>query len=399
MFLTRLMERNSAFVEAAVSLHQAGKIPANSYVLDLDAAGHNAEVIAAEGKRLNLKVYPMTKQIGRNEKAMDVFARHGLDDYVAVDMGCAYPIHAAGYGIGHIGHLVQIPFAETATAAEFHPVYWTVFNQEKAAAAGEASARLGRSQALLARIFADGDIFYMGHEGGFPAEEVVRVAESFDRLPGAHFVGITTFPALLYDGADQQVKGTPNLKTLERAAQALRAAGRKEIEINAPGTTSTVVMETLAGAGATQVEPGHALTGTTPLHAVRDLPELPAVLYLSEIAHLHQGKPYCFGGGLYIDPVFPEYDVRAWVGKDGQEAMRNAISVNIPPANAIDYYGILQPERAGQARVGDTVIFGFRIQAFVTRAFVVPVSGVAQGKPVVEGVYTADGRRTNWPAW
>ena len=42
----------------------------------------------------------------------------------------------------------------------------------------------------------------------------------------------------------------------------------------------------LAAAGATQIEPGHGLTGTTPLHAVEDLPETPAVVYLSEVSHL-----------------------------------------------------------------------------------------------------------------
>ena len=70
---------------------------------------------------------------------------------------------------------------------------------------------------------------------------------------------------------------TPNLATLERAAEALARAGRGGIEINAPGTTSSAVLAALAEAGATQVEPGHGLHGTTPLHALEDLPELPAV--------------------------------------------------------------------------------------------------------------------------
>jgi predicted amino acid racemase len=399
MFLKQLLRRNPGFIKAAIALHQAGQIPANSYVLDLDTMGKNSEVIAAEGKRLNLKVYPMTKQIGRNRKAMDVLAKNGLDTYVAVDMGCAYPIHEAGYRIGHIGHLVQIPNAETQTAASFRPSYWTVFNDEKAKAASEAAGELGERQALLARIYAPGDTYYMGHEGGFRAEDVVKVAERFDQLDHAYFAGITTFPALLYDGEAQEVRPTHNMQTLEAASKALQASGRKELEINAPGTTSTVVMERLASAGATQVEPGHGLTGTTPLHAVRDLPELPAALYLSEISHIYQNHPYCFGGGLYIDPVFPDYDVKAAVGKDAEQALKQTISVKIPPPNAIDYYGILQPTGSERVEVGDTVIFGFRIQAFVTRAYVVPVSGISTGKAVVEGVYTSDGRKTNWPAW
>ena len=399
MFLKQLLRRNPEFIKAVVQLHQACKIPANSYVLDLDTIGQNAAQMVAEGKRLGLKVFPMTKQFGRNARVMDVLARSGLESYVAVDMGCAYPIRGAGYKIGHLGHLVQIPRAETRIAAGFKPAYWTVYNEEKAVAASQAAGDIGNRQALMARIFAPGDIFYMGHEGGFPVEEVLKVAEVFDRLEHTYFAGITTFPALLYDGKEQAVKPTPNLKTLELAAKSLRESGRKDIEINAPGTTSTVMMETLAAAGATQVEPGHALTGSTPLHAMRDLPELPAALYLSEISHIHNGSPFCFGGGLYIDPVFPDYDVKALVGRDGEDALKQSVSVNIPPPNAIDYYGILQPGSSEQVRVGDTVIFGFRIQAFVTRAYVIPVSGISKGKPVVEGVYTSDGRKTNWPAW
>jgi predicted amino acid racemase len=38
---------------------------------------------------------------------------------------------------------------------------------------------------------------------------------------------------------------------------------------------------------------GHGLTGTTPLHAVRDEPEPPAALYISEISHHHGGRAYC----------------------------------------------------------------------------------------------------------
>jgi predicted amino acid racemase len=399
MFLKRLIQRNPEFIKATIALHQEGKIPPNSYVLDLDTMGKNAAILAAEGDRLGLKVFPMTKQFGRNPKAMEVLAQNGLDKYVAVDMGCANPIHKAGYKIGHIGHLVQIPVSETEAAASFRPEYWTVFNNEKAKAASDAAGKTGQNQALLARIFAPGDIFYMGHEGGFRAEDILSVASTMDALLHAHFSGITTFPALLYDNNDQSVKTTPNLKTLETALSILHNAGRSDIEVNAPGTTSKVVMEILANAGATQIEPGHGLTGTTPLHAVKNLPENPAVLYLSEISHIHNGHPYCFGGGLYIDPVFPEYDIRVLTGKSGDEALKQSISVKIPPPSAIDYYGILESDDSRRIKVGDSVIFGFRVQAFVTRAYVVPVSGLSNGKPVVEGIYTSDGRKTDWPKW
>jgi len=73
--------------------------------------------------------------------------------------------------------------------------------------------------------------------------------------------------------------------------------------------------------------------------------------------------------------------------------------VDFPPVNAIDYYGMIENSDEIPMAVGDTVIFGFRIQAFLTRAFVVPLSGVSTQRPVVHGVFTPDGRKTNWPDW
>jgi len=224
----------------------------------------------------------------------------------------------------------------------------------------------------------------------------LRVADSFDALPGGRFAGITSFPALLFDPATRSVKTTPNLETLRRAREALAKAGRKDIEVNAPGTTSAKVLAFLAEAGATQVEPGHGLTGTTPLHVVEDLPERPAVVYLTEVSHFAGGEAYCFGGGLYIDPVFPDYDVKAIVSSEPTASAAALKSVEIPSPAAIDYYGMIKGGAAA-ARVGDSVVFGFRPQAFVTRAYVVGLSGLARGAPHVEGVHDAFGRAVAWP--
>ena len=65
---------------------------------------------------------------------------------------------------------------------------------------------------------------------------------------------------------------------MHRAAARLARLGRKGLAINAPGTTSARAMATLAEGGATEVEPGHGLTDTTPLHAAGNLPERPAML-------------------------------------------------------------------------------------------------------------------------
>ena len=275
--------------------------------------------------------------------------------------------------------------------------YWTVFNEEKAAEAARAAAAQGHEQALIARIQAPGDTFYSGHEGGFDAGAVEAVADALDRTPGGRFAGLTTFPALLFDEASGEARPTPNLATLREAASRLGKQGRRDIVINAPGTTSARVMAALADGGATQVEPGHGLTGTTPLHARTDLPERPAMLYLTEVSHFHQGRAYCFGGGLYIDPVFEPYPLKALVGRDPEVALTQEVAAATPDPAMIDYYGQLMPEPHQRVSVGDTVIFGFRAQAFFTRAVIVPIAGVASGRPEAKGVWTTDGRPASWP--
>jgi len=381
-----------------MALHQAGQIPASSYVLDLDTVEANARVLKAEADRHGLKIFAMTKQVGRASSFCQAVKRGGIDRAVAVDMACARATHRAGLPVGHLGHLAQVPRHEApAAAARLRPDYWTVFNEAKAREAADAARAAGFEQNLLARIAAEGDTFYRGHEGGFPAAEVAAAADLLDGLPGGRFAGITTFPALLFDQQARKVLPTPNLATLARAAEALARAGRSGIEVNAPGTTSSVVMGALAEAGATQVEPGNGIHGTTALHFVEDLPELPAVLYLTEVSHLWGGKAYCFGGGFYIDPIVPDYDIKAIVGPEPTTAADALLSVEVPPPSAIDYYAMIDATGPRKPQPGDTAIFGFRGQTFVTRAYVVGVSGISRGKPRVETIENGFGESESWP--
>ena len=57
----------------------------------------------------------------------------------------------------------------------------------------------------------------------------------------------------------------------------------------------------------------------------------------------------------------------------------------------IDYYGQLLPEPHQRLAVGDTVIFGFRAQAFFTRAVIVPDR--RRGQRTARGEGSLDKRR------
>ncbi len=396
MFLESILRKNPELVDACIQLHQSNKIPANSYVLDLDAVRRNAEGIMAEAKRRRLKVFAMTKQVGRNPALLQVLKEAGVDGCVCVDMGDARAVRAAGMTIGHLGHLVQVPKAEVAAAVSMKPLFWTVYSLDKAREISDA-LRKGATQEILLRVYAQGDTFYTGHEGGFPVEAVESAIAELEKMPGLHFAGLTTFPTQLYRHQTGTVEHTPNYQTVLSLARRLEEKLGRKLEINAPGTTSSFLFEEMAAAGVTQVEPGHGLTGTCPQHALGNLLEKPAMVYVSEVSHLYGGKAYCFGGGMYIDPVFDPYEVQACVGHDRGQWRR--ISCAMPKPESIDYYGILQTSETDAPQTGDTVVFGFRAQAFVTRAYVVPVTGIESGHPKALGIYSAEGREVGWPAW
>lgn len=397
MFLELLRRRNPRLIECAVELHQAGRIPSNAYIIDTDAVELNANCIMDTARKCGMDVLAMTKQVGRNAAFCEAIAKGGIRKAVAVDMHCARAVRRAGLALGHIGHLVQVPRHEADAAAALSPEYWTVFSLDKAREAGAAAGRLKRVQPVLARIVGDGDTFYRGHEGGFPASDIRAIAASLDKIPHVRFAGITSFPTQLYDSAKRKVLPTKNLATLRASLELLVKDGREGLQLNAPGTTSSQILSMLAEAGVTQVEPGHGLTGTTPLHAVVDLPETPAIAYVTEISHTVGSEGYCFGGGLYIDPVFAEYQVRAFVTRDPDARKLRSFEVEIPLRTSIDYYGMVRSSSSGVIAPGDTVIFGFRAQAFVTRAYVVGVAGISRGMPSVVCITDSAGRLVTWP--
>ena len=63
----------------------------------------------------------------------------------------------------------------------------------------------------------------------------------------------------------------------------------------------------------------------------------------------------------------------------------------------IDYYAMIDATGPKAPKPGDSAIFGFRGQAFVTRAYVVGVSGISTGNPVVETIENSFGETAAWP--
>jgi predicted amino acid racemase len=272
------------------------------------------------------------------------------------------------------------------------PEVVTVFSFEFAERLGAAAVGAGRTQDVLLRVTAPGDFFYFGHGGGFALDEIERAAARVDAIAGVTVAGVTTFPCLLPDSESKRVKPTPNLATLIRAAEKLRAAGVDVRQVNAPGTTSAGTMTTLREHGATHVEPGNALHGTTPMHVFdATAPELPAILYLTEISHVEGDRAYAFGAGLYVDKVLGTYQETALCGRDESITSR-PYPVEMAPDGAIHYYCTLQITENHEVRVGDSVVFCYRPQTFVTRARTQAIAGIGSAKTELRGVYDQEAR-------
>jgi predicted amino acid racemase len=322
----------------------------------------------------------MSKQYCRNPYINLVAIEHGLHKTVAVDMQGALQMRRYNIPVGHIGHLNQIPHHLVPDAVAMRPDVITVYNLEHARWINDAAADQETTQNLLIRVYASGDIFFEGQEAGFSEEQIIIAAQEISKLANVQLVDVTAFPCVRYNReADDTADLTPNFYTILRAADTLRRLGIEVKQINAPGNTSFVTMPMLAENGATHVEPGHGLLGTTPNHAFQEgLPEQPTYTYVSEISHHFEGRAYAYGGGLFQDIYQPGYRARALVGSTWEEAHNNSVDYLHEIKQIIDYHAILQP--SDRCLVGDTVLFGFRTQMQMTRSYIAPISGIASGE-------------------
>jgi predicted amino acid racemase len=400
MYLELLKRRNPELLQAAATLSVERRLPPNTFVLDLEAIAANAAAIRAKADALGLRMYFMTKQIGRNPIVTAAMATGPTPETVAVDIACADSLTNHGIRLGHVGNLVQIAVMDLPRVLAMSPEVMTVFSSAKATQVAEVARAAGVEQGLLLRV-ADpaNDVYLPGMEGGITLGDLAARAREIQAMPGVRIDGVTTFPALAYD-TNAQPRPTPNFDTLIKAAEVLQELGVDVRQINAPGNTSTHTLELQAALGATHVEPGHGFLGTTPFHLNSDLVERPAACYVSEVAHTVGDRAYVYGGGFFIDdPVWldPGFTHRAMVGSSVSELLGHEVdflgagSGTAGGFGGIDYYGYLDDSKS-QLRVGASVIMGFRIQSFVTRANVAVVT-TSGGAPHLHGVFDNFGNR------
>lgn len=387
MFLPVTEARNRPLVDAAFALHGAGVLPPDTYVVDRDAVGRNAAALAEAGAAHGIELWFVVKQIGRNPMLIETIREH-LPRAAAIDVREVDRLTAGGAALGNAGHLVQIPVRDLPRVLALRPSVVTVFDEANLRAVAAEARRQGHVQDVLLRIEGDPSVCYPGQEGGIALDQVEPLYRLARDLGGARVAGVTGFPCLLHSDEHGRPVPTPTLGRVRAAAELLRDLGVPDVVVDLPSASSVATLADLARWGATHAEPGHALTGTTPHHAVdHGLAEIPALVYLTEVAQHAAGRPLVFGGGFYSRGHVRSALIRTATGEV-------RASVLPAPAENIDYYRALEPA-AGSGdlvHVGDGVVMAFRTQIFVTRSLVAVVSGLSAGAPRLDGLFDAVGR-------
>ncbi|TNH05769.1 alanine racemase [Testudinibacter sp. TR-2022] len=378
MFISALKKQNPRLIASALKLWKSGTILPDSYIIDVGQVLSNGKKLLNCAKQYDISLYLMAKQFGRNPYLSQRLLELGFAGMVAVDYKEARHYYSHQLLVAHLGHLVQTPTAMLKQVLEQQPEVITVYSFEKVQQIAKVAAQLGKTQPLLIKVCADGDVFYPGQESGIYLSDLADFVEQVKPLTSVKIVGVTHFPCLLLDERQRTLAATHNFHSLIKAKQILEKRAIRVSQINAPSSTCINGLPLLAEMGATHAEPGHALTGTMPLNVTGDQPEAIAMLYLSEISHQFGGHSYCFGGGYYRRGNAQT----ALVGEDLHE------TALLPFADDnIDYTLPLQ----GHFSVGEPVIMCFRSQIFVTRSDVVLIDHHSHGEPYVIAVYDSLG--------
>jgi predicted amino acid racemase len=395
MLLGQALKRNPEMVEAAIDLHQRGAIPAATHLVDLDALAENTRAMAESAREHQLRTYIMTKQNGHNPHMAAVALAQGLDSICAVESIAAHIINRYGQPVGHVGHLSNIPKHQVRQIVGMEPEVITVYSYESAKMVSDAAGELGRTQNIYVRVSnPDDEGLLRGMVGGWTLDDCVQHVRRLVELPNVRVSGLTQHCCINYMTQRDPHNAVPTeaFFTMIKAKDKLeRELGLEDLRVNCAGNTNAVTFGVLAGYGATDMEPGLALTGSAFFHALlEDMPERPAQLFVTEVTHHWQGEVNTLGGGFaYLETFGGGYEnpYRGAVGSSFEEAKDNFVDLVF--RGVVDYHGVCTGDV--DAAIGDTAVFALHPQFLVERGYTAAVSGISRGEPRVEGIFDCSG--------
>lgn len=183
----------------------------------------------------------------------------------------------------------------------------------------------------------------------------------------------------MYSPDEKCIKETNNLFSVLEVNEFLKNQNLYVKHINLPSVSTVENIKKIYSYGGTDAEPGHALTGTTPLNIDSGI-EIPAYLYISEISHVFKNNSYFYGGGYY-----PRGHMKhGYIDNE-------IVNVNNFNATNIDYYLSLE----GKYNIFDPIILCFRTQMFVTRSDIVLIEGIHSNNIHIVGIYNTQGDKKN----
>lgn len=382
MFLSQLQKENPELIDYAFKLHSEGKILPDTYVIDLDMISENTKKIVAAAKANQVELLYMTKQLGRNPVIAKTVEDAGIESAVVVDFREAETFMHNHLHLGNVGHLVQIPQHLMKKILAYGTKYVTLYSLANAKALNQAAASLDIQQKVILKVVGDEDDIYPGQSGGFTMAQLDEQLPDIQKLNNLDIVGLTTFPAILYSSETHSYEPTQNVKSVAQAKSIFEKYGASTDVVSLPSATATTSLPLIHELGGTEAEPGHALSGTTPLHAAKDQPEKPAYCYVSEISHDFGDHSFIYGGGYYR-----RGHLKNALIKEGNKLKRAEV---LPLDNSsIDYY--LELDQKFEA--GAPVVMASRTQIFVTRSTVALVKGLHSTEgPQLVGLYDSLGK-------
>jgi predicted amino acid racemase len=397
--LDKAVERNPGLIEAAFQLHQEGRLPSPTQVIDLDAIAKNAAIQAEAAGRLGLRVFAMTKQNGLNPFMTRIALDQGLHSTVAVETLQAHRMHRYGFPLGNVGHLQNVPAAQVARIVAMRPEYVTVYTLEAARRVSDAAAELGHEQDLYVRVtnpailegskvVAADEGAFGGLIGGWTEANCVEGIRPLLDLPNVRVAGLTQFGGVAYQGNKSAAEARPTeaLETTMRAKQTLEAElGLEDLHVNCGGNANATTFEMLADVGVTEVEPGLSICGAASFHATEDMPEIPAQAVVTEVSHFWEGDVYTVGGVFaFVSELYDQSPMQALVGSTADEGRERRLTYLYD--EMVDAHGVFSAD-GFQPAIGDTVTMVHHPQGFLERGYTAAVSGISSGEPVVEGIF------------
>lgn len=379
LFLKRLLDTNKAFVDTSLDLYKKGLILPDSYCIDVDMFLENAKNILNEAKKYNINLFYMLKQVGRNPYLAKKLEDLGYKGAVCVDFKEVEVMMKNNLKLCNIGHLVQIPKNMLSRVIEYGVEIITVYSYDMIKEISNIALSLNKTQDIMLRILDENSEIYPGQEAGFSVNEIKELIPKLKDLKGVKLNGITSFPCFLYSHDEKCIKETNNLFSVLEVNEFLKNQNLYVKHINLPSVSTVENIKKIYSYGGTDAEPGHALTGTTPLNIDSGI-EIPAYLYISEISHVFKNNSYFYGGGYY-----PRGHM-----KHGY-IDNKIVNVNNFNATNIDYYLSLE----GKYNIFDPIILCFRTQMFVTRSDIVLIEGIHSNNIHIVGIYNTQGDKKN----